>query len=52
MELLETIVKVKPSDEEVAVHLITIEDDFKAQQQNENLEKIQVPLNFHGTNRP
>ncbi len=41
MELLETIVKYKPKDEEVAVHLVTIQDNFKGEQQKENFEKIQ-----------
>ncbi len=40
MELLVTIVKYKPEEEEVAVHLITSQDDYKAEQQQENLEKI------------
>ncbi|MCU7814976.1 MAG: BREX system Lon protease-like protein BrxL [Candidatus Thiodiazotropha sp. (ex Rostrolucina anterorostrata)] len=41
MELLETIVKYTPEEDEVAVHLITVEDEFKGVQQQENLEKIQ-----------
>jgi ATP-dependent Lon protease len=40
MEFLETIVRHKPDDNEVAVHLITTEDDFKSEQQRESLEKI------------
>lgn len=40
MEFLETVVKYKPQDEEVAVHLVTSEDDFKAEQQKESFEKI------------
>lgn len=40
MELMETLSKVKAIEDEVAVHLITIEDDFKAEQQTENLQKI------------
>ncbi|EGL53072.1 hypothetical protein MAMP_00232 [Methylophaga aminisulfidivorans MP] len=40
MELLETIVKFKSDDEEVAVHLITVEDDFKGEQQKEHFEKM------------
>lgn len=51
MEFLETIVKHKTEDTEVDVHLVTIEDDFKGDQQRENLEKIKescraVGLNF------
>jgi ATP-dependent Lon protease len=40
MEFLETVVKYKPLDEEIAVHLVTSEDDFKAEQQIESFEKI------------
>jgi ATP-dependent Lon protease len=40
MEFLETIVKYKPQDEEIDVHLVTSEDDFKAEQQIESFEKI------------
>ena len=40
MELLETIVKYKLEEDEVAVHLITAEDDFRGDQQQENLDKI------------
>ncbi len=40
MEFVETVVKYKTQDEEVAVHLITTEDEFKAEPQNENFEKI------------
>lgn len=48
MELLETIAKQKPGEDEVAVHLITTEDEFKGQQQVENLEKIQDTCNTVG----
>ena len=41
MELLETIAKQKSDEEEVAVHLITTEDEFKGEQQVRNLHKIQ-----------
>lgn len=40
MELMETLAKLKPAEDEVAVHLITIEDDFKADQQKENFQHI------------
>jgi len=40
MEFLETVVKHKAQDDEVAVHLVTTEDDFKGEQQKENFEKI------------
>lgn len=40
MELMETLAKLKPEEDEVAVHLVTIEDDFKGDQQKENLDRI------------
>ena len=40
MELMETLAKLKPAEDEVAVHLITIEDDFKVDQQRENFQHI------------
>jgi len=50
MEFLETIVKYKTPDEEVSVHLITIEDEFKGEQQKENLEKIKKSASTVGVN--
>lgn len=50
MELLETIVKHKAPDEEVTVHLITTEDDFKGEQQKSNLEKIKDSASSVGIN--
>ncbi|MFW6333599.1 MAG: BREX system Lon protease-like protein BrxL, partial [Thermodesulfobacteriota bacterium] len=41
MELLETIAGLKSSDEEVAVHLVTIEDEFRGEMQKEYFEKMQ-----------
>ena len=51
MELLETIVKHKPEDEEIDVHLITAEDNINNENQVEFLGKIQeniapVGINF------
>ena len=40
MEFLETVVKHKSPDEEVAVRLVTTEDEFKGEQQKENFEKM------------
>ena len=40
MEFLETVVKHKAPDEEVTVHLITTEDEFKGEQQREHFEKM------------
>ena len=40
MELMETLARIKPEEDEVAVHLITGEDDFKGVQQKEQLQKI------------
>ena len=41
MELLETIARYKKDADEVEVHLITVEDDFKGQQQVEYLQQMQ-----------
>lgn len=41
MELLETIVKNKAEEDEVAVHLVTCRDEFKGELQEESFEKIQ-----------
>lgn len=40
MEFLETVVKHKAPDEEVSVHLVTIEDEFKGEQQKDKFEKM------------
>jgi ATP-dependent Lon protease len=41
MEFLETIAKLKQDEDEVSVHLITMEDDFKGPQQLEQFQKMQ-----------
>ncbi len=41
MELLETIAKIKPDDDEVEVQLLTVEDDFKGDKQKDFLMEIQ-----------
>jgi ATP-dependent Lon protease len=40
MELMETLAKLKPDEDEVLAHLVTIEDDFKGEQQKDNLQRI------------
>lgn len=50
MEFLETVVKHKSPDEEVAVHLMTMEDEFKSEQQKENLEKMKTSARALGVN--
>ena len=40
MEFIESAVKFKSQDEEIAIHLVTAEDDYKADHQRESLEKI------------
>lgn len=40
MDLMETISKFKSPDEEVAVHAVTVEDEFNGDRQSENLQKI------------
>ena len=41
MELLETITRYKKDADEIEVHLITVEDEFKGQQQVEYLQQMQ-----------
>ena len=41
MELMETIVKNKAEEDEVVVSLVTVEDEFKGEQQREFFEQIQ-----------
>ena len=40
MELMETISKLKSQEDEVAVHLVTVQDDFNGDRQTESLQKI------------
>jgi len=40
MDLMETVSKFKDPDEEVAVHVVTVEDEFNGERQTENLQKI------------
>lgn len=41
MELLETVVRVKADEDEVVVNLVTVEDEYKGDQQREWLNQIQ-----------
>ncbi len=41
MEFIETVVKHKPMEEDVVVHVITTKEDFKGGQQKEYFEKIE-----------
>ena len=50
MEFLETVVKHKALDEEVSVHLVTTEDEFKVEQQKENFEKMKESASAVGVN--
>ncbi|AZZ95334.1 BREX system Lon protease-like protein BrxL [Hahella sp. KA22] len=50
MEFLETVVKQKAPDEEVFIHLVTTEDDFKGEQQKENFEKMKASASSVGVN--
>ncbi|MFQ2428587.1 BREX system Lon protease-like protein BrxL [Aeromonas caviae] len=50
MEFLETVVKHKTPDEEVSVHLVTTEDEFKGEQQKENFEKMKESASAVGIN--
>jgi len=40
MELLETVSKVSRPEEEVAVHVVTVEDEFNGDKQTENFQKM------------
>ena len=50
MEFLETVVKHRAPDEEVSVHLVTTEDEFKGEQQKENFEKMKESASAVGVN--
>lgn len=50
MEFLETVVKHKAQEDEVAVHLVTSEDEFKSEQQQDNFEKMKESANAIGIN--
>ncbi len=50
MEFLETAVKHKEPDEEISVHLVTMEDEFKGEQQKENFEKMKESSRAVGVN--
>ena len=41
MEFIETAAKVKPEDEELHIHLVTVEDSFKAESQEKAFLEIQ-----------
>ena len=42
MEFLETIARQKAEDEEIAVHLVTVEDEFNSDHQRSYLEQMQT----------
>lgn len=48
MELLETIARQKRDDEEVAVHLLTVEDDFQSDKQRDMLDEIKENIRIAG----
>lgn len=50
MEFLETVVKHKAPDDEVSVHLVTAEDEFKGEQQKDNFEKMKESAGSVGVN--
>lgn len=50
MELLETVVKYKAQEDEVIVHLVTSEDEFKSEQQQDNFEKMKESASTIGIN--
>ncbi|MFO7579684.1 BREX system Lon protease-like protein BrxL [Nitrosomonas halophila] len=50
MEFLETVVKHKAPDEEVSVHLVTMADELKSEQQKDNFEKMKEAAGTVGVN--
>lgn len=50
MEFLETVVKHKAREDEISVHLITTEDEFKSEQQKDNFESIKESASNIGIN--
>jgi ATP-dependent Lon protease len=50
MEFLETVVKHKPKEEEVSVHLVTMEDEYKSDLQKAHFEKIEESSRTVGIN--
>jgi ATP-dependent Lon protease len=48
MELLETILRLKSQDQEVAVHLVTTEDEFRGEQQRESLGRVEAACSMAG----
>ena len=48
MELLETIARQKADDEEIAVHLLTVEDDFQGEKQRDLLDEIKENIRIAG----
>lgn len=40
MELMETVIRFKAEEDEVAVHVVTVEDEFNGDKQSESLQKI------------
>ena len=50
MELLETLIRFKPSDTEVKVHLVTSKDEMRFEQQDQYLQSIQDNVSANGVN--
>ena len=50
MELLETLIRFKPSDTEVKVHLVTSRDEMRSEQQDQYLQSIQDNVSANGVN--
>ena len=48
MEFLETIARQKNEDDEIAVHLITVEDDFYGDKQKELLDEVKENIQIAG----
>lgn len=48
MEFLETLARLKTPDKEITVHLVTIEDEFKGEQQLAHFENMQTAVAVAG----
>lgn len=48
MEFLETVAKLKSDDEEIEVHLLTVEDEFRGDRQKEDLVQMQESIRGAG----
>lgn len=46
MEFVETVLRIKPEDEEVHIHLVTVKDEFKGDLQETSFQQIKALANW------